>query len=197
VIIMSTRQTQFFMRPPEFADFVKEIEEVCGTTLMKDRRDGVIHVGTIADAMALLAKNPVSREFYLAEFVPSPLPAHKGFAPGREGWVGLDAPREDGNRLLMGELGSRSDWFEGGFRHDSPVAHHLYGRVLKILKRRLKFPTWMVNIRPDAGPPRSYKSIGFSPGAEAWFDEGKELWHEGVANQRYMPREGPPPGGAH
>jgi hypothetical protein len=195
---MSTRQTQFFMRLSEFADFAQEVERTCGTTFIEYRRDNsIVHAGSIKEVMALLSRDPTNRKFYLAESVPSVMPLHQNFAPGREGWVGLDVPCEDGNRLLMSDLGSRSDWGEGGVRHDSPVAHKLYGRVVKILRRRLKFPTWVVTIRPTVGTPMACKGLGYTPGAEAWFNEGKELWQEGVANQRFMPCAGPLPGGTH
>jgi hypothetical protein len=111
------------------------------------------------------------------------LPPAKGLCPGQFGWIDGVPPREQGKVLLMGEIGSKSIWYnpitKSNLRNDN--VHDLFKRASKALRKHLRFPVWGKNtVHITEWEPS--RSIGYSQGAADWVASGGELRQEGVRN---------------
>lgn len=133
-----------------------------------------------------------ARWVYLA---PSPVDLGRvradNLVPQQLGWVGLDVPRTDGDRLFECQFGVKSHWYDSdsGQLLDNPATILLFEKVWRRWKKHFKRPVWVLDRITGAGRP--YRDIGYSKGAEEWFLRGGKLRQEGTLNNVYSLR---PPG---
>jgi hypothetical protein len=105
--------------------------------------------------------------------------------PGRWGWVQLDLPVEKDRVLFPAVVAARTDWHEGGFRHDDEAAAKLYRRVVKRLQSLKRGPVIARNVQTGASGPVPNSS--YSNGAIEWHRSGGLLGQEGVLNIQFEP----------
>ncbi len=185
----------YFMRLSEYAEVLAEVFEA-KLTVVVDQYDCYVMASSPADALALHERRVnhwPCRQLYVGE---QALPARVvmgDLQPARHGLVLMEAPMEVGKRLYLGACGYKSTWvdYEKKLQYTSPAPRRVYRRVDRILRRRLTFSMWLMQVAgkgQGAWPLNDRQcATGFSAGAEAWFREGGELMQKGVENSRYTP----------
>jgi len=110
---------------------------------------------------------------------------------GLLGWIQLDVPRMKGSCLFASQVATKSDWFdtEKHMVMNNPATLRLFDRFWSQWKKNLMFPVWAKDRTSGAEAP--YQYIGYSRAAAEWFEQGRQLCQEGVANIEYIIRSGP------
>jgi hypothetical protein len=92
----------------------------------------------------------------------------------RAGRILVDLPREQDNVLFMSEISVKTDWFDrkNGTTFDNPEVLKLYNKVASRFRRNIVFPVVGENI--VLGGKALYRSIGYTPSAKAFADQGGE-----------------------
>jgi hypothetical protein len=187
---MSTRHLQFFMRAYEFDQVVEFWRTEQGLYLFVSRSDDLI---VCHDSKSYHSDLP----FFVGDTIPPKLPAANDANPGELGWVSVMAPREQGRVLLMGNIGSKSTWYDdktkSGWQNED--VHQLFRKVAKPLRKRLRFPIWARGTFADSKWV-SYRDVGYSQGAAEWAAGGGELRQEGGKNVVFNVSPDTPTGGA-
>ncbi|MCK6587711.1 MAG: hypothetical protein L6Q76_09015 [Polyangiaceae bacterium] len=167
------------MRPHEFDRIVDIWRSKLGFHVFVEAID---HIVVCNDSLSYYSDLP----FFLGERIPAQLPAVNDVRPGELGWISATAPQEKGKVLLMGNVGSKSTWYDpatkSGWRNDD--VHALFRKAVNPLRKCLKYPVWGRNVIYST-PWEACRDIGYSPGVVEWEAGGGELRQDGVKNILY------------
>jgi hypothetical protein len=182
---MPSLSLQIFARRKEFLEALRLIVEEGGLKLFGDvSKSGQLRPLALEELARLPVENRV--RIYASDGQPPPeaLDA-SALQPGRWGWVQLDLPVEKDKVLFPATIAARTDWQEGGFRHNNEAAAKLYRGVVKGLQPLKRGAVIAKNVQSGAaGPvPNSY----YSSGALEWHRSGGLLRQEGVLNIEFAP----------
>lgn len=191
---LTTKSKQAFILPDEFVDLVGDVKAAVKLEVVLQPRheprkvwDGG-RASALGASRVLLADASAIDENALTE----------DNSPGRLGWIILDVPAIDGDKLFAIQIAARSDWFDrdSGVASDSKKALRRFDKVWRLIVPRLSFPVTARNVITKAEA--SYPSIGYSAGAASWVARGGKLRQRGVENIEFSifeaPESGPSPG---
>jgi hypothetical protein len=179
---MAQRGNDVFITFAEFSDWVRDLTQRFSLVVLLDRGPSKpLDTWDGEDNELSLS----ARIFLATDAVEVGSVTTKELNPAERGWVVMSVPRTVGSKLLVCQLGARSDWWDPvqSTVRENPAAIRLYDKVWKRLKTRLTFPVWGKNVITGAASP--YRSMGYSQGAKEWTRSGGILAQEGVANIEY------------
>lgn len=193
-VSLATKSKQAFLLPDEFVDLVDEVKAAMKLEVVLQPRHEPRKIwdGDRGDALMasriFLADAPADDERVLTD----------DNSPARLGWIVLDVPEIDGDKLFAVQFAARSDWFdqESGIVRDSKGGLRRFDKVWRVIVSRLFFPVTARNVITKAEA--SYPSIGYSAGAADWVARGGKLRQRGVENIEFSipkaPESDPSPG---
>lgn len=79
--------------------------------------------------------------------------------PAVWGWARCILPQQKERMLYRADLGCVLDWYEAGTRHMNPTTVEIYGGIVKLLKKKLAFQTY---IGPEGGALKPCKGVRHS-----------------------------------
>lgn len=173
---MAVRSLQFFMTPTEFETLLVGVMKGLKLTaylekfsppkveLMEDMKNIKMRDGTWPDRV-LLTEEKLSPQGGIDKLIKE----------AKRGWVSVDVPREEGDRLFMGGIGTKAE---------SLLALELFKKVKPYFVKILKHPVWAWNVNISKSA-TAYRNIGYSSGAQEAECRGVKLRQDGVANVRF------------
>ncbi|WP_404366235.1 hypothetical protein ACIHQR_36725 [Corallococcus coralloides] len=179
---MASKSKQAFMLPDEFLDLLVELRTSMKLIVVLQRAGNLRETwdgnrGTFNDTPRVFLADA---ENFDADSLTSES------APVRLGWVVVDVPGVEDDRLFVVQIGARSDWFDktAGMVRENKHALKWFDRVWRRFAQRLRFPTLVRNI--VTGVEASYSSVGYSAGAVDWFRSARRLRQRGVENIEFL-----------
>src|ERR1700686_4718902 len=180
---IATRHLQFFARREEALDLFESVVSFLRLHAVESERKQLKLIEP-SELRQRVASRPL--RVYLAETEPTRNLLEAPLEPGRWGWVQVDIPIEQGDTLLLGTIGAKSVWHdaESGLTTPNQDALDLFDRVSKVVRKALKGPMWVRNVKTGAA--RSYRDLRYSHAAKEWLLQGGKLRQEGVANIEFL-----------
>lgn len=183
---LSVKTLRFFATPDEMAAFVDDWQARFNLDLF-DKEHRLL---TSGEAATTRQRWPT--RLYLAPAGSSPEDAilsgvPKDAVPTAAGWVQLDLPRVEDRLLFLGDVSSRSDWWDGQ-RTRRGIGHSVFNKIVRALKADLQRPVWGRNVAFGGEEP--YFDIGYTAGVVEWVHKGGELGDFFAKNVRFsLPAE--------
>lgn len=189
---MSTRSMQFFMTRSECEGVLRDIarELSLHLVLVVPGNPEQIEVASSTGPFTMTTGKQ-AEWVYLSKAPVSVVQLQSSHTqPAVWGWVRCILPHQEGNVLYKADLACKSDYYEPETKtvHENPASIEIYRRVLKLLKRKLPFQTY---IGPEGGELKPCRGEKHSQGTVDWVLAGGRLkaWGE-VAAYGIGPQDG-------
>lgn len=186
---MSTRQIRFFALPTEFFSWMQEIQGSIPIEFALEggaQRPGYTRVEldeVVAQAEA--TTRPFWRFYATSPRARWPID-DPDKNPNQWGLVTCEPPQIiEQDTLLIGNVSSKSDYY--GIELDAGgSAHRLFSKIKRALKKNLKNPVWIRNIKFSDEGAEPVRDIWYSEGTVEWISQGGKLRQRGVANSEFL-----------
>lgn len=187
---MSTRSMQFFMTRSECEGVLRDIarELSLHLVLVVPGNPEQIEVASSTGPFTMTSGKQADW-VYLSKAPITAAQLHSPYTkPAVWGWVRCILPQEKEAVLYQADLACISDWYEAGTKHMNPTAAEVYVGIVKLLKKKLPFQTY---IGPEGGMLKPCRGVKHSQGAVDWAFSGGRLktWGE-VAAYGIGPQDG-------
>lgn len=177
---MATRSMQFFMTRAECETVLRDIARQLSlhVIIALPGNPERIEIASATRPFTMTSGEPAYWAFLSKEPL-SPLQEKASHSlPAEWGWVNCTLPSQAGGVLYRSDLGCKSDYYRPETKtiHENPASIELYEAVVKLLRKKLPFQTY---IGPEGGASKPCRGVKHSQGTIDWVKGGRNLKAEG------------------